>query len=949
MRRYLALVGLLLAGLVSASTINWEHPTERVDGSPLSVEEIAGYEIYCNDELVSGDSPVTGTSWETSVLEPGTYQCTARTVDTDGLRSSHSQSIEVIVDEEALPAPGQARNFTARASAYREEPKQMTQYFFSADDPNILDEFERLFGSGSLSVDDDNGTTVLRISGFNTWFAFDNIGQVGDAELTARMRVETVASNERAGVFVRGADVGDSYASFASVTSNTRIIRFDGGDRNTLTNNSLSGHDNTLYHERRFRITGDFLQHKTWQVTREQVFWTNDTTNTVLPGPGYIGIQNWADSGALYEWIGVGLDGDQAPTGPQRQYFWTAEDYNVNDVPDDAWSAGNRVSGFTIQEDSENRKYIDVTRSDSGLAILRFTPSGNDLGPNFELLMEFEGEEGQLAVFARGSGLTTEGDETFQAARYVRLDGIIDADQTIRYENGSPAGAESVNFPDTIDRGERGFVRVRMNGRALQARYWRATESEPTEWQINGNDIQIPDAGEVGIAFIAGEMMKIYSLGVGGNGWAAPDEPLPDGEPALDGDLAQHTLTSTEPELAHEYNIGADSSAHAHTAQESEVSIAQLVESDNAAHGHTADETTVTHAYSLDSESAAHNHAADTANVAHEYQANADNSAHTHTVEDGAVAHTYTVESDNATHGHIAGQADIAHEYEVDTENAAHAHTAQTAELTESAIIAGDNAAHTTTSQEAEVLFFALVSPSEASHGHTAEVVDITEAAVLAADNTSHAVLGQNVDISPVGVAVPTKATHAHNASEPAVFAAYDVETDSAQHSHTADSTEASFATIVASDSATHAHAAQTADLEEAAVLSIDSAAHAHTSSPAQIGFAVDIDIDSANHTHVATAPDVDLFFTIAPNTAAHTSTVSEPALDVTWVLNADKSEHVLLSDTPFIIFGEADVPNRNLIQIAKTDRFIGLGAQQKFINIDKQNKFVATPRKDNL
>lgn len=76
-------------------TFSWEAPSTRVNGDPLTLEEIQGYELYWS---VNGGETQTVeigvvNSYDLAGLDPGTYEAAISTVDTDGLYSQPSETV----------------------------------------------------------------------------------------------------------------------------------------------------------------------------------------------------------------------------------------------------------------------------------------------------------------------------------------------------------------------------------------------------------------------------------------------------------------------------------------------------------------------------------------------------------------------------------------------------------------------------------------------------------------------------------------------------------------------------------------------------------------------------------------------------------------------------------------------------------------------------------------
>lgn len=97
----LAFILLLVAPLALAQvhkTVTIQHSTQRVDGTPLSLDEIERVDIRCypvgsQDEITSLVIVPPNTVRETEpVFTEGDYICRARTVDTVGQQSAEANS-----------------------------------------------------------------------------------------------------------------------------------------------------------------------------------------------------------------------------------------------------------------------------------------------------------------------------------------------------------------------------------------------------------------------------------------------------------------------------------------------------------------------------------------------------------------------------------------------------------------------------------------------------------------------------------------------------------------------------------------------------------------------------------------------------------------------------------------------------------------------------------------
>lgn len=81
-------------GAVRAGTLCWDAPTTRMDGSPLSADDLAGYEVAYDESTHA----VSGTEFDFTIERYGSTCFSVRAVDADGLYSQWSEPVCVTVN-----------------------------------------------------------------------------------------------------------------------------------------------------------------------------------------------------------------------------------------------------------------------------------------------------------------------------------------------------------------------------------------------------------------------------------------------------------------------------------------------------------------------------------------------------------------------------------------------------------------------------------------------------------------------------------------------------------------------------------------------------------------------------------------------------------------------------------------------------------------------------------
>lgn len=97
-----------MTATILAATINWTPPTTRVDGTPLSLSELAEFRLYCGLEgeprqfITAIQSPETSLLAD-NYLAAGSWTCVLTAVDTEGRESVDSNLMAFQIGDDEPP------------------------------------------------------------------------------------------------------------------------------------------------------------------------------------------------------------------------------------------------------------------------------------------------------------------------------------------------------------------------------------------------------------------------------------------------------------------------------------------------------------------------------------------------------------------------------------------------------------------------------------------------------------------------------------------------------------------------------------------------------------------------------------------------------------------------------------------------------------------------------
>ena len=212
------------------------------------------------------------------------------------------------------------------------------------------------------------------------------------------------------------------------------------------------------------------------------------------------------------------------------QFFWSAEDYAVGDVPDDFWRVDLGVLAIEIKQDVNGLKYMEVSGPDKERAFLSVIGAGADV-ENAEIWARFMSTDSgsNFSFSQRATGVTDsltiyDLRMTYQdAANQNKLEYYSSAPDPAANDStiviGSKTLASQTLVPGTnVLAEQRGLV----NLQDIKGKWWAAADPEPAAWSLEGTQSTINGAGRAGIFSFRPYSYRIYAYGLGTNGDPAP-------------------------------------------------------------------------------------------------------------------------------------------------------------------------------------------------------------------------------------------------------------------------------------------------------------------------------------------------------------------------------------------------------------------------------------------
>ena len=190
------------------------------------------------------------------------------------------------------------------------------------DPPGFTKRWDTSF---TVEVIEESANNILRLTASDRGRYMVSIDEIDadpdrdQVEVVERFRVTEQASNIGRMQLRASGIAADANAYLAELSGGeVRVSIYDDGDFDVRVANS-KGYPIGTFFWRRTRAHGDQIKTRTWEGTPddEPAIWDAETTDSTILGAGWVGPGRFREFGANdWDFIGIGTDGDPAPTEP---------------------------------------------------------------------------------------------------------------------------------------------------------------------------------------------------------------------------------------------------------------------------------------------------------------------------------------------------------------------------------------------------------------------------------------------------------------------------------------------------------------------------------------------------------------------------------------------------------------------------------------------------------
>jgi hypothetical protein len=184
--------------------------------------------------------------------------------------------------------------------------------------------------SGGVALRFVSGSGPAAIS----WDEIDGDPDRDDVEILTRTRRTTTAGSNSMGVLARAVNLEATRTGyFSTISGGLRTDRYLNGGYSSFSSTSFAIAFEVWYYVRA-RFNGTNVKLKAWSgdLVDEPSDWGIETTNSDISGAGWVGFFNFHDGTIEYDFLGVGTNGDQAPSSAPTPGLETPINPSITDL-----------------------------------------------------------------------------------------------------------------------------------------------------------------------------------------------------------------------------------------------------------------------------------------------------------------------------------------------------------------------------------------------------------------------------------------------------------------------------------------------------------------------------------------------------------------------------------------------------------------------------------------
>lgn len=331
-------------------------------------------------------------------------------------------------------------------------------------------------------------------------WSWDKLNSVYSFDTIFKIRQDTYSGSQGSFWFRAGGSAGSENGYYIEWdgTTGLSLWRSDAGTATEISNQtSITRSDNEWYWVR-VRLVGDTVTVKTWEeFGPEPTAWLIDESGLDTYNTGWTGFSTEAIVQLDIDQIAITVETSKDVS--KQLLAWTDfSEYGTGSVPSDWEPRWNQTAEWDVETDGTatgGQALVHVPTSDQMIAITWNHKEDKDVEVLIKTkITNITSDSYNPGITARSSGGA--GSETHYASDLLRFSS---ADNLRLFEHISGTFTQFTSPSITLVAGNYYWLRFRLEGNTLSAKYWEDGSSEPTSWTSETTDDTLTGIGSVGL------------------------------------------------------------------------------------------------------------------------------------------------------------------------------------------------------------------------------------------------------------------------------------------------------------------------------------------------------------------------------------------------------------------------------------------------------------------